>query len=334
MRAPAEVAVLPGRDEVETAWDRLALQSPQPDPFCATTHWQLSFREAIDPDRPLIVRHCSDGLIQFARHRLSDGDAFGPIERMWLFGANLLGPAAVELLEALLNDLKRETAGWRCPVVISGLTHDGARLAAIKSTFGESCALSKFRHEVQCAASLQGGVDGFLSRRSANLRRNLRRREKRAAMSDVRFERHSPASEGEAQAVFGRMLAVELNSWKGLGRCGMESPSMTRFYSIMLRRLSRSAAARVMFATHEGRDVGFIFGGLAGAIYRGQQFSFDESCRAMSIGNLLQFEQVKWLCEEGVERYDLGPLLGPSMEYKYHWTELRFPIEAWMLRAR
>ena len=52
-------------------------------------------------------------------------------------------------------------------------------------------------------------------------------------------------------------------------------------------------------ALHEGKDIGFIFGSMAGQIYRGQQFSFDDSWSHASIGNVLQTEQIKWLCEEG-----------------------------------
>lgn len=50
----------------------------------------------------------------------------------------------------------------------------------------------------------------------------------------------------------------------------------------------------------------------------------------MSIGNLLQYEQVAWLCEEDAHRHDMGPLTGPFMEYRAHWTEIRLPIEAWI----
>ncbi len=70
---------------------------------------------------------------------------------------------------------------------------------------------------------------------------------------------------------------------------------------------------RVVFATHEGRDIGFIFGGRLGEIYRGQQFSLDDAGRGMSIGNVLQYEQIAWLCEEGAHRYDRGPLIGPPI---------------------
>jgi hypothetical protein len=45
--------------------------------------------------------------------------------------------------------------------------------------------------------------------------------------------------------------------------------------------------ARVVLATRDGEDVGFIFGGMIDAIYRGQQFSFADACRDLSLGNLL-----------------------------------------------
>ena len=85
-----------------------------------------------------------------------------------------------------------------------------------------------------------------------------------------------------------------------------------------------TGGARVIIARHSERDIGFIFGGVTNGIYRGQQFSFADAWRKASIGNLLQLEQIRWLCEEGATRYDMGPM----MDYKRHWTEQRFRIEA------
>src|SRR5262245_3928636 len=103
-----DAAALLAQDESDSDWNRLALATPQPDPFCATTHWQLSYREAIDPERPMIFRQCEDGLIQFALHTSTSDNrpVLGPIERTWLFGRNALGPAAHDLLGGLLDDLK------------------------------------------------------------------------------------------------------------------------------------------------------------------------------------------------------------------------------------
>lgn len=89
-----------------------------------------------------------------------------------------------------------------------------------------------------------------------------------------------------------------------------------------------SGSGRVMFARHEGRDIGFIFGALFGNVYRGQQFSYADDWKGASIGNLLQLEQIRWLCEEGAIRYDMGPQMG----YKRHWTERRTLITTLALR--
>lgn len=315
--------------EDEAAWNRLALATPQPDPFSATTHWQLAFREAIDPDRRAIIRRSSEGLIHFAEHTMSGKPVLGPIERQWLFGCNILGPDGPDLFAELVADAEDDAASGPPLFLISGLDPSGRIHRFLRKKFA-SWAL--VHSEVQCAAALEGGLEGFLSRRSAGMRRNLRRYMKRAVDAGVRFERHAPASTEEADNVFARMLAVELTSWKGLGRCGMESPRMQRFYATMLRRLARTREGRVMFAVLDARDIGFIFGGVTGGVYRGQQFSFNDEFGALSIGNLLQFEQVRWLCEEGALRYDLGPLLGPSMGYKQHWTDIQMPIDALMIQ--
>lgn len=331
--APAIFTAPPGlavHDHPASEWNRLALATPQPDPFCATTAWQLSWREAADPERLVVIRECADGLLQFAAHRLSSQAVLGPIERQWLFGCNVLGPAGIDLLEQLLRDPAMEAAGLGRRVGIAGLDPKGPLLAAIHSRLSRHAEFRRFGRGLQCAASLEGGVDGFLSRRSANHRKKLRQAVRRAQSVGIGFERHASGCADEAAAVFERMLAVERRSWKGIARVGMDEPMMRTFYGSMLRRLSIAREGRVMFAMHEGRDIGYIFGGMAGAIYRGQQFSFDDAYREMSIGSLLQYEQIAWLCEEGAHRYDMGPATGPFMEYKAHWTEISLPIEAWI----
>jgi CelD/BcsL family acetyltransferase involved in cellulose biosynthesis len=324
-------AALSVHDHPASAWNRLALATPQPDPFCATTAWQLSWREAADPKRLLVVRECSEGLVQFARHTLRSKNVLGPVERLWMFGCNVLGPAGVYLLEQLIREPAMEAAGLGRRIVISGLDPQGPLLAEIRSRLSACGKFRQFGRDLQCAASLEGGLDGFLSRRSANHRKKLRQAIRRGQAVGIGFERHAPDSADAAAAVFARMLAVERRSWKGIADRGMDGPMTRIFYGSMLRRLAMARAGRVMFATHEGNDIGYIFGGMAGEIYRGQQFSFDETWRDMSIGNLLQYEQLAWLCEEGAHRYDMGPLTGPFMEYKEHWTEIRLPIEAWIL---
>ena len=111
-----------------------------------------------------------------------------------------------------------------------------------------------------------------------------------------------PTTAEEAQKTYARMIAVERTSWKGIDHCGMAEPGICDFYAFLLERLAPERGARVIFARRDGKDVGFIFGGLAGPVYRGQQFSYAHDCQALSLGNLMQIEKIRWLCEEGVQR--------------------------------
>lgn len=336
MAAPQEsifsdAVALTGQDQGGSSWNCLAAATSQPDPFCSTTMWQLAFREAIDPERHFVLRQSENGIIQFARHRTAAGlFVLGPIERLWLFGCNVLGPEGPQLLDGFLHDLTTSPENLLPGVIVSGIEPNGALASALRHAFSDRYRLNVFRDEVQCAASLDGGLDGFLARRSAGHRRNIRRYDRRAREAGVRFERISPAPEN-ARDVYERMLAVERASWKGIGNCGMDEPDMRAFYWAMLRRLSQVGAARVILAVRDGLDIGYIFGGVHRGIYRGQQFSFDEAYAGMSLGNLLQIEQIRWLCEERAERYDMGPLQGAAMAYKHHWTEIELPIEAWLI---
>ena len=128
------------------------------------------------------------------------------------------------------------------------------------------------------------------------------------------------------------MLRVELTSWKGQGHCGMAEHPAREFYARMIRTLAQDGEARLIFARHEDNDIGFIFGGMAGKVYRGQQFSYAAAWKDWSVGNLMQVEKIAWLCEEGAERYDMGPVVGPRMDYKRHWTEENREIQTWLLR--
>ena len=129
---------------------------------------------------------------------------------------------------------------------------------------------------------------------------------------------------------YARMLAVEETSWKGIEQCGMTVEPSRAYYACMLRRLAASGTGRVMFARHGERDIGYIFGGLAGRVYRGQQFSYAQDWKSYSIGNLLQAELIKWLCEDHIHRYDMGPV----MDYKKHWAENNYPITGVVLQHK
>jgi hypothetical protein len=316
-------------------WTKAAVSTNQADPFCCAPAWQLSFHDAFSPKRQLFIEESSDSALVFAEKVFADGEiVLTPIEPHWFFGCPLLGSRSLELLSAALGFMEKRYAPAFPRIIISGIRPKGQLARRLLHTFGKCFDCYLHSTGVQCAASLTEGVDGFLSRRSANHRHKLKKQYRQACNKGVYFERSAPSSAPEAEAAYSRMLAVELSSWKGINHCGMAESPAREFYDIMLKRLSVSNQGRVIFARHEHKDIGFIFGGKAGNIYRGQQFSYAADWKSFSIGNLLQMEQIQWLCEEKAKRYDMGPLVGPRMEYKAHWTEKTMPIQTWILERK
>ena len=318
-----------------TEWGKMAISTNQVDPFCSTPAWQMAFHDAFSPKRRLLIASHSNSLVALAEHISPQGDVYlTPVEPHWFFGCPLLGKNAVDMLNGMMADIGKLYAPASPQIIISGVRPGGVLSRRLIQTFAERFDIYLHSSGIQCAASLADGVDGYLSRRSGNHRKKLRKQTRIASEQEVYFERVAPASAGEAEITYARMINIELASWKGIGKCGMaESPSK-EFYDFMLKRLAPARGGRVIFARHEGKDIGFIFGGMAGRTYRGQQFSYDEEWKKYSIGNLMQMEQIKWLCEEGARRYDMGPLVGPKMEYKCHWTEKEIQHQTWILVKR
>jgi hypothetical protein len=133
----------------------------------------------------------------------------------------------------------------------------------------------------------------------------------------VEFETvHTPTVD-EVDGVYARILDVETRSWKGRDEVGIDRGTMRAFYQLMIHRLARRNSLRVMFARRDGRDLGYILGGVLDDTYRGLQFSYDASCGQLSLGGNLQYRQLVQLCDAGYGYYDLGM----RMEYKRRWAE-------------
>lgn len=312
-------------------WNRLAVNTGQADPFCCAPVWNLAYHHTINSGRRIFYAASGQGAVIFAETFSPQGERLlVPLEDSWLYGQPLLGDEAPELLAQNLADLADGEGGTPL-FVISGIIHPSPFSARLYLRNSQDFQFYRHAQMRQCSASLLGGVDGWLSRRSANCRAKLRKARRKAQERGVQFKRIRPKSEDSA-AVYERMLNIEAKSWKGLQRCGMtESPS-AEFYAEMIRLLARSDSALVIIAELDGEDVGFIFGGLLGSCYRGQQFSYSQDLADLSLGNLMQLEKIKWLCELGCARYDMGPATGPRMEYKRHWTELSQDFQTWIMR--
>lgn len=316
-------------DQPDSFWNQAASASEQGDPFCCRTEWQLSLQETYFPRRRLVLRRNATSLLALAERRYPDlGPILEPLDSLWMFGSPLLGPEALDLLESLLAE--RRMAGEPATTLITGVLPGSGLREALRQRMRSGFDLFRVGTIQVVCASLEGGLDGFLARRSRVFRKRLRQATQLAAARGLVFERLAPRTASESDAAFARMLAVERTSWKGLAGRGIEEPTSSAFYAAMARRLAVAGTGRVIFARLAERDVGYIFGGLAGRVYRGQQFSYADDLAPWSIGNLLQQEQIRWLVEDGVERYDLGPW----MAYKDHWTERPVGMEALLLRPK
>ncbi|MDE5831866.1 MAG: GNAT family N-acetyltransferase [Desulfovibrio sp.] len=316
-------------------WKRLALTTNQADPVCCAPAWNLTYHRVACPESRLFYVASGSSLAIFREDLVGAPGipCLYPVESGWMFASSLMGEDAPELLLDSLPSLIREYG--RLPVfVLGGTQRHRPETRDLYAKLNGFYAFFVNSRSIQCSASLEGGPEGWASRRSANHRAKLRKAAKKASRRGMTFERARPSDDREAAAVFARIIAVERKSWKGINSRGiLQSPSI-EFYDELLRRLAREKAAYVIFARMDDRDIGFIFGGAAGKIYRGQQFSYDNELGDLSVGNLMQLEKVRWLSELGFERYDMGPITGSRMEYKNHWTENRHPIEAWTLRRR
>jgi CelD/BcsL family acetyltransferase involved in cellulose biosynthesis len=292
------------------AFDALAAADPAIDGVCSSSWWILPFHAAFAPERELVLLACEAGFVALAatpRH-------LEPLERMWGFACPLVGPGAPDALAALAQG---RVEAPRRPLVLSGLALERdwleSRLRPLRGWSVHPVDTTERR-----VASLEGGLDGFLARRPARLRQTLRAAERRARGAGLSFERQRPESADAAAAALDRALDVERRSWKGRSGVGVDRGPMRAFYAGVCARLARRHALRLVFARLDGRDVGYLHGGSLGARFRGLQMSFDAEHAALSLGNLLQLEAVRWLAGDGFECYDLG---SARSAYKRRWAE-------------
>jgi hypothetical protein len=315
LRYPSEVSA----SEL-THWDELAVKEIAPDPQSCGSAWQIS---ALACSRragsQIVLRQTKDSQIAFSVTRNLRGYQLGPLEGHWYFGSPVMGADALELLREVVCELRAALNSESIQVLVSGLDPKGQHARQISASFPAAQTHNQDPHIV---ASLAGGIDGWLSRRSGNFRRNLKRAHRQAQLEGVVFERAQPSSLAEADRLYERMLGVERKSWKGPVRKGLLQ--LSTFYRMVLRAYAERNCARVVIARHGSDDVGFCFGGASGGHYRGQQTSYRDNMSGLSIGTLMHFETARWLAEEGAKVQHFGPIQRIAT-YKHSFCELELP---------
>ncbi|MCX5745808.1 MAG: GNAT family N-acetyltransferase [Proteobacteria bacterium] len=317
---------MPGMTPVDLAtrmddFDREVVATPGIDRFCSASAWILAASAALMPPRAAFCYQGDHGYFAAMRGVHPAGFPYlEPVELAWGLAAPLVGrdPAA------LVADVVALLAGrrdWQL-AILSGMAADGPQHAALIAQLPARWERRHGTPTLRHVASLDGGLDGYLSRRSRELRKSIRKSLRAASEAGLTFEAVR-APEADAAALYERIQRVEVNSWKSRDGVGISAGPMRAFYQLMLPRLCATGQQRTIFARLADRDVGYILGAVFEGEYRGLQFSYDDDLAAYGIGGLLQYHQVRELCDAGVGRYDLGT----EMDYKRHWAEATMATE-------
>ena len=294
-------------------FDREVAKTPGIDRFCSSSAWILAAAGALMPPRASFAFRGEHGYLAAMRGVHPAGFPYvEPVELAWGLASPLVGEDAAALVGEVVP-LLAARRDWQL-AIFAGLTVSGPQRRALDATLPARWERRRGQPTVRHVASLEGGIDGFLSRRSRELRKSLRKSQRAAKDAGVTFE---SVRGGDARVLYDRIQAVEATSWKAGEGVGISTGPMRAFYAAMLPRLVALGQQRTIFARLGDRDVGYILGAVWDREYRGLQFSYDEAHARLGIGGLLQYEQVVELCAEGVARYDLGT----EMDYKRRWAE-------------
>jgi hypothetical protein len=301
--------------DVADEFDHEVARTPAIDRFCSSSAWVLAAAGALMPPRASFSFRGEHGYFAAMRGVHPAGFPYiEPIELAWGLAAPLIGADSRALVEEVVP-LLAARRDWQL-AIFAGHTSTGPQRRALDQVLPARWERRRGQPTVRHVASLDGGVDGFLGRRSRELRKSLRKSLRAAQSEGLTFE-SVRAGASEANALYDRIQAIEEHSWKSLEGVGISAGPMRAFYAAMLPRLCALGQQRTIFARHADRDVGYILGAVMGGEYRGLQFSYDDELSRFGIGGLLQYQQVVDLCGEGVARYDLGT----EMDYKRRWAE-------------
>ncbi|MGA1871591.1 MAG: GNAT family N-acetyltransferase [bacterium] len=291
------------------------------DPICSRTEWIIPFQHAFMPHNRVYIWQENKSFVGLTESKSTYGNVFfTSLEPMWGFPSPLIGPEAVDMLGALLSNTDESENLRSYHLILCGLPRNpGFLQQLVKNTTMNHQAFS-LEPTRRCVASLAGGVDGFLKRRSSNFQSNLRRALRRIQCHGITFQRINQFRSESLSDMYDKIVDIERRSWKGLSGKGADQPPMKMFYYYMLKRIIPAGFLRLIFAVRKGKNIGYIYGIYINKRFRGLQFSFDNHYASLSLGNILQYRMIEWLCEESCIEYDLGSLA----PYKRKWAEMIF----------
>ncbi|MCA9781195.1 MAG: GNAT family N-acetyltransferase [Candidatus Eremiobacteraeota bacterium] len=298
-------------------WKRACERRPDLDRFCSSPLWGVPLNEAFSGSIPIYVYTdlgAPGELAFFTERRVRGGVLVMPVDGMWLLGTPILSPDPQAFLSRLVKYWAHHPVEGVRQVMVSGLYPENPLNG---SEVWSRLHAWNAEPSGRMVASLEGGLDGFMGRRSKNFRSRLRRTVKAASRDGFEVE-YMPETltQDASRELMHRVFSIEERSWKGQAGRGIDSGGMRRFYELMVPRLAAEGRLRGVFLTREGRDAAYLFGAFFDRYFRGLQFSYQAE-EDLGLGNVCQYHMIERLVEEGCTHYDLGQ----AMKYKSRWAE-------------
>jgi hypothetical protein len=314
------------------AFDAAVRETPDIDHFCSASPWALSAFEALTFDHELWALAAEDTAgyvaLSYGEHERI-GRYLQPLEASWGLCTPIIGQDVASVVDEFAAYARRVTETWDL-LFLSGLVEGSRQFVELIRAFQRDHFVGLGPSMGRMSASLEGGLDGFLERRSSKFRSNIRRAQRKGRDAGVEYDYYDHADSPEdALELFERIIAIEKTSWKGKEAAGIASGRMHEFYRKMVPRLAARDMMRVVFAREDDTDIAYCFGGVMMNTYRGLQMSYHDEFKELSPGNLVQMAMIEALCEEGVETYDMGQ----AMDYKSSWTDDELETVALIVRS-
>lgn len=295
------------------ALDAAVAQTVDIDRFCSSSAWILPAQAAFAADAEPFISVGPAGFISLMRLRLMDGRVVGlPLEAGWGLAAPFAGADPKGLADQLADMLAWPDAP--SSLYLAGLKRQGPLYRAILNRLAGKAQFGIGQACERRVADLAGGFDGWLGRRSAKFRANLRRERRRADAAGIEWTWITDTADPDA--LFERIMWIERRSWKGQEGVGVDTGPARSFYHRITQRLQARGRLRVLIGRLDDEDVVYVLGGVLGDTFRGLQLSFQARHRRLALGNLAQARTIEALCAEGIVAYDLGT----EMRYKARWA--------------
>lgn len=301
-----------GADFDSLAYDAAVAVSIDVDPYCSSTDWIVPAHTVLTPGSPVVAQLRDTWVAVQLLANPGGRVLLASFEAAWGFACPAVGPDPSEAA-GLLGDVLEGEPTWDL-AVLAGFVPNTPRWERVAEDLTRRFAAVFAGEElVRQVADLSRGVDGWWGLRSTKFRASIRRARRMADERHVRMVVHDAADDELWRAI----ETVEGQSWKGQAGGGLTSDNFVAFYRAVAQRVAPTGRWRARVAYDGDDPIGFIFGAVRGRRYRGMQLSYAQDWASLSVGNLLQMDEIDRLAREGIDTYDLGM----DMDYKRRWAD-------------